>query len=48
MNALIQQLLITEILNNKNVDFQLSIYCNNVKNFNDVKNIFIKLKIQDG
>ena len=47
-NAFIQQLLKTEILNNKNVDFKLSIYSDKIKNFDDFTNIFLKLKIQEG
>ena len=47
-NAFIQQLLETEILNNKNVDFKLSIYGDKIKNFDDFTNIILKLKIQEG
>ena len=48
MNALIQQLLITEILNNKNVDFKLNISANKIKNFDDFTKIFLKSKIEKG
>jgi len=47
-NGFVHQLLKTEILNNKNVDFKLSINANKIKNFHDFINIFIKLKIQEG
>jgi hypothetical protein len=47
-NAIIKQLLKTEILNNKNIDFKLSIYANKVKNFDNFTNIFLKSKIQEG
>ena len=47
-NAFIQQLLKTEILNNQNVDFKLSINSKKIKNFDDFKNILLKLKIQEG
>lgn len=47
-NAIIKQLLKTEILNNKNIDFKLSIYANKLKNFGNFNNIFLKSKIQEG
>ncbi len=47
-NAFIQQLFKTELLNNKNVDFKLSIYGNKIKNFDDFVNIFLKLNIKEG
>ena len=47
-NAIIKQLLKTEMLNNKNIDFKLSIYANKVKNFRNFTNIFLKSKIQEG
>jgi hypothetical protein len=47
-NAIIKQLLETEILNNKNIDFKLNISANKLKNFNDFTNIFLNSKIQEG
>jgi hypothetical protein len=47
-NAIIKQLLKTEILNNKNIDFKLNVSANKTKNFNSFTNIFLKSKIQEG
>ena len=47
-NAIIKQLLKTEILNNKNIDFKLNIFANKIKNFDDFTNIFLKSKIEEG
>ena len=47
-NAIIKQLLKTEILNNTNVDFELNITANKIKNFDNFTNIFLKSKIQEG
>ena len=47
-NAIIKELLKTEILNNKNIDFYLIISGNSVKQFDDFTNVLIKLKIQEG
>tara|TARA_B000000441_G_C21678036_1_gene311579 strand:- start:26 stop:793 length:768 start_codon:yes stop_codon:yes gene_type:complete len=47
-NALIAQLLKTEIFNNKNIDFKLNINAENVSNYRDFKNIVLNSKIQDG
>ena len=47
-NAIIAQLLKTEILNNKNIDFKLNITADTVYNNSNIKNIFLKSKIQDG
>ncbi len=47
-NAIIKQLLKTEILNNKNVDFKFNISANKVKNFNNFTNILLNSKIQEG
>jgi hypothetical protein len=47
-NAIIKQLLKTEILNNKNIDFKLNISANKIKNFENFTNIFFKSKIQEG
>ena len=47
-NAIIKQLLKTEIFNNKNIDFKLNIYANKIKNFDNFTNIFLISKIQEG
>src|SRR6056300_748088 len=47
-NAIIKQLLKTEILNNKNIDFKLNITANKTKNLDSFKNIILNLKIQEG
>ena len=47
-NAIIKQLLKTEILNNKNIDFKLNIFVNKIKDFDNFTNIFLNLKIQEG
>ncbi|WP_440635340.1 AsmA family protein [Candidatus Pelagibacter sp. HIMB1746] len=47
-NTIIKELLKTEILNNKNIDFYLIISGNSIKQFNDFKNVLIKSKIQEG
>ncbi len=47
-NGFIKQLLKTEILNNKNVDFKLNISADKIKNFDNFVNIFLKSKIQEG
>ncbi len=47
-NAIIKELLKTEILNNKNIDFKLIITGNNIKKFDDFKNVLFKSKIQEG
>jgi hypothetical protein len=47
-NAIINQLLKTEILNNKNIDFKLNIFANKIKNFDNFTNIFFNFKIQEG
>ncbi|WP_440910238.1 AsmA family protein [Candidatus Pelagibacter sp.] len=47
-NAIIKELLKTEILNNKNIDFNLVISGNNIEQFDDFKNVLIKSKIQEG
>ena len=47
-NAIIKQLLKTEILNNKNIDFKLNISANELKNFDNFTNIFLNSKIQEG
>ena len=47
-NAIIKQLLKTEILNNQNIDFKLNISANKIKNFDNFTNIFLNSKIQEG
>ena len=47
-NGIIKELLKTEILNNKNVDFKLNISANEIKNFDNFVNISLKSKIQEG
>ncbi|MDA9609196.1 AsmA family protein [Candidatus Pelagibacter sp.] len=47
-NAIIKQLLKTEILNNKNIDFKLNISASKIKNFDSFTNISLKSKIQEG
>ena len=47
-NGIIKELLKTEILNNKNVDFNLIIAGNNIKEFDDFKNVLLKSKIHEG
>ena len=47
-NAIIAQLLKTEIFNNKNIDFKLSINADNVYNNTNFKNIYLNSKIKEG
>ena len=47
-NSLILQLFKTEILNNKNLNIDLSIYGEETKNFGDFVKIFLNSKIQEG
>ena len=47
-NAIIAQLLKTEIFNNKNIDFKLNINADNVYNNANFKNINLNSKIQEG
>ncbi len=47
-NAIIAQLLKTEIFNNKNIDFKLNITAENIFNNSNFRKIFLKSKIQDG
>ena len=47
-NAIVVQLLKTEIFNNKNIDFNLNINADYILNNINFKNINLKLKIQDG
>ena len=47
-NAIITELLKTEIFNNKNLDFKLNINANKIKNNRNFINFFLKSKIQEG
>ena len=47
-NAIIAQLLKTEIFNNKNIEFKLNVNADNVYNNSNFKNIYLQSKIQDG
>ena len=47
-NAIITQLLKTELFNHKNIDFKLNINANKVYDYYNFKNINLKSKIQDG
>ena len=47
-NAIIAELLKTEIFNNKKIDFKLKINANKILNNRNFKNLFLKSKIQDG
>jgi hypothetical protein len=47
-NAIIMQLLKTEILNNKNIDFKLNISANKIENFDNFKNIFVNSRVHEG
>jgi hypothetical protein len=47
-NAIIIQLLKTEILNNKNIDFKLNISANKIENFDNFTNIFVNSRVQEG
>ena len=47
-NAIVSELLKTEIFNNKNLDFKLNINANKIKNNQNFINLFLKSKIQEG
>ena len=47
-NSIITELIKTEILNNKNLDFKLNINSKKIKNNRTFTNLFFKSKIQDG
>ena len=47
-NAIIAELLKTEIFNSKNLNFKLNINANKINKSRNFKNIFLKSKIQDG
>ena len=47
-NAIVKELLKTEILNNKNIDFSLIVTGDKIKKFDDFKNVLLKSKIKEG
>ncbi len=47
-NSIIVQLLKTEILNSKNLNFKLNVKADKIKDFNNFINIFLNFKIQEG
>ena len=47
-NAIIAELLKTEIFYNKNIDFKLNINANKIQNSRNFNNLFLNSKIQDG
>jgi len=47
-DAIIIQLLKTEILNNKNIDFKLKISANKIENFDNFTNIFVNSRVHEG
>ncbi len=47
-NSIILQLLKTEILNNKNLNFDLNIYANKSQNFNNFAKFYLNSKIHEG
>ena len=47
-NAIIAELLRTEILNNKNIDFKLNIKADKILNLNNFRNIKLNFKIEEG
>jgi hypothetical protein len=47
-DAIIIQLLKTEILNNKNIDLKLNISANKIENFDNFTNIFVNLRVHEG
>ncbi len=47
-NAIISELLKTEIFNNKNINFNLNVKADKIKNFNNFTGIFLNSKIQEG
>ena len=47
-NSLVLQLIKTEILNNKNLNFNLDINVDQIKNFENFNNFFLKSKIEEG
>ncbi len=47
-NAIIAQLLKTEIFNNKNIDFKINIHADNVYKNSNFRNIYFSSNIQDG
>ena len=47
-NSLVSEFIKTEILNNKNLNFDLNIYADKVKNFQSFVNFLLKSKIKNG
>jgi hypothetical protein len=47
-NAIIGELLKTEIFNNKNLDIKLNIEAKKIKNNRNFTNLFLEFKIQEG
>ena len=47
-NAILTELLKTEIFNNKNIDFKLDINANKIQNYKNFINIYLKSKIHEG
>ena len=47
-NAIVTELLKTEIFNNKNLDFKLNITANKIKNNRSLQKLFLKSQIQEG
>jgi len=47
-NAIIAEFLKTEIFNNKNIDFELNINANKIRNNRNFTNLFFKFKIKEG
>ena len=48
LNAIIPELIKTQIFNNKNIEFKLSLNANKISNNKNFTNFFLKSKIQDG
>ncbi len=48
INAIIAELLKTEIFNSKNIDFKLNIKANKIQNIQNFTNLYLKSKIQEG
>ncbi len=47
-NAIIAELLKTEIFNNKNLDIKINLNANKIRNSRNFKNLFLKFKFQEG
>ncbi len=48
VNSVVPQLLKTEILNSKNIEFKLNINANKISNFSSFRNIIFNARIQEG